>query len=71
MNANACAPFTFQYSLFPQCGPGYSCLKITKPAEVFNMYGEFVPPGKRRGGITVFRGCFILDLQQVGGYHQV
>ena len=24
-----------------QCGHGYSCLKISKPPEVFNMFGEF------------------------------
>ena len=48
-----------------KCGHGYSCLKITKPPDVFNMYGEFVPPDRRREDITLFRGCFVLDVHEV------
>ena len=51
--------------LSTQCGHGYSCLKITKPPEVFNMVGEFVHPNKRNSDITLFRGCFVLDVHKV------
>ena len=53
------------HSASVQCGHGYSCLKISKPPEVFNMFGEFVPPDQRPGDVALFRGCFVLDVLKV------
>ena len=27
-----------------KCGPGYSCLKITRPASMFDRWGQFLLP---------------------------
>ena len=44
---------------------GYSCVKISQPPALFDFYGYFVPPEQRGNPITLFRGCFVLDLMQV------
>ena len=62
--------YSFSYKPdYPKCGVGYSCLKITQPSQVFNVYGEYVPPAERRGDTTVFRGCFVLDIHKVTTYY--
>ena len=32
---------------------------------MFDLYGQFVSPEKRGGYITIFRGCFVLDMLMV------
>merc|ERR1712098_546070 len=46
------------------CGSRYSCLKVSQPPPIFNIYGEFVPPERRGGHVTKYRGCFVLDMKQ-------
>ena len=45
---------------------GYSCLKVTQPTQVFNVFGEYVPPAERTGDTVVYRGCYVLDILKVG-----
>ena len=50
---------------FPlQCGTASSCVKISRPTNMFDVWGHFVPPDERRPPETLFRGCFVLDLKQ-------
>ena len=48
-----------------KCGRGYSCVKISQPPPMFDLYGQFVAPERRGGYITIFRGCFVLDMLMV------
>lgn len=48
-----------------QCGRGYSCLKVTRPSQVFSRSGRYVPPDRRPGVTTLYRGCFVLDILKV------
>ena len=47
-----------------QCGTASSCVKISRPTNMFDSWGHFVPPDERRPPETLFRGCFVLDLKQ-------
>ena len=47
------------------CGRGYSCVKISQPPPIFDLYGQFVAPERRGGYTTIFRGCFVLDMLMV------
>ena len=48
------------------CGAGSSCVKISQPPPMFDLYGYFVPPERRGPPITLYRGCFVLDMLKVG-----
>ena len=48
----------------PQCGTASSCVKISRPTNMFDDWGRFVPRDQRRPPETLFRGCFVLDLKQ-------
>ena len=53
-----------------QCGRGYSCLKVTRPSQVFSRSGRYVPPDRRPGVTTLYRGCFVLDILKVDTQHR-
>ena len=53
------------------CGAGSSCVKISQPPPMFDLYGYFVPPERRGPPITLYRGCFVLDMLKVGEYFNV
>lgn len=38
---------------------------------MFDLYGYFVPPERRGPPITLYRGCFVLDMLKVGGFLNV
>ena len=54
----------FRYYFSLQCGTASSCVKISRPTNMFDSWGRFVPPDQRRPPETLFRGCFVLDLRQ-------
>ena len=55
----------WQRVTWPRYAPLIGWRLITQPAPMFDLYGYFVAPERRGPPVTLFRGCFVLDLLSV------
>merc|ERR1719445_3001791 len=50
-------------SLSVECGLNTACVKIFKKSPGFDKDGQFVPQHLRGPDVTLFRGCFLVRIQ--------